>query len=297
MIMNFSKLQASVDLRKSDYAVYEMPADAPEFDIHMVAFECTLPDYSISRKSFPYFAFELVTKGKGTLRLKGIDYPLHRGSVFTYGPGVPHIIKTDPDDLLEKYFLDLTLEATNYDSPIHQPGVLFETSRVDRLVSLFKGLLSDASDGVDDPRIRRETARLILDLASLDINRENPVNSPSYQSYLNAKSYIEEHYQKIGSLVELAAALKSDTSYLSRLFKRYGNQTPYQYIVRLRLSRACYLLKRHDMQIQEISRVLGFADPFHFSAVFKRHIGVSPRVYRTDGTPHNDNREPHPSDL
>lgn len=283
--MDFKKLEASVDLRTSRYAAFELPPDHPHLDAHLCAFERTRSDYVIERKTFRYFALELVTHGKGRLRLKGAEHILRRGSLFTYGPGVPHRIETDPGDPLQKYFLDLTLLAARYDSPIHQPGVCFETARIERIASLFDGILDDAAHGVSDIRIRRNSVRLILDLASLDMDRENPVNSPTYQNYLAAKTHLEQNHHIIRSVADLAAAMKTDASYLSRLFKRYGNETPYQYLIRLRLSRACYLLKRHDMQIQEISEVLGFTDPFHFSTLFKRHIGISPRIYRTRGQP------------
>lgn len=281
--MDFKKLEASVDLRKSFYAAFELPPNHPQLDVHLCSFERTMPDYVIERKTFPYFALELVTHGRGRLRLKGVEHVLRRGSIFTYGPGVPHRIETDPRDCLQKYFIDLTLLTTRYDSPISSPGLCFETNRIDRLASLFDGILDDSSNGITDDRIRQNSVRLILDLASLDIDRENPVNSPAYQNYLAAKTHLERNHHIIGSVADLAASMKTDPSYISRLFKRYGNETPYQCLIRLKLARACYLLKRHDMQIQEIAEVLGFTDPFHFSTLFKRHIGVPPRQYRTQG--------------
>lgn len=295
--MNSLKIEASVDLHKSDYAVFDVLPHVPYLDVNLVGFEITRPDYKLSRKTFSYFALELVTKGKGTLRLKGSEYPLGPGSIFTYGPGIPHRIESDRHEPLEKYFIDLTLQATLFDSPINEPGMIFKTSRTNRLASLLRGLLEDATNGVDDERIRRTTAHLFLDLASLDIHRENPVNTRSYQTYLAVKTFIDQNHHQIGSLVELATAMNFDSSYLSRLFKRYSNEPPYQYLMRIRLSRACYLLKRHDMQIQEISKTLGFSDPFHFSTVFKRHIGVSPRAYRAKCGPDPTSEESKPASV
>ena len=65
-------------------------------------------DYSIERANFPYFAIELVVRGKGTLLLSAQEVPLSPGTVFAYGPNVPHQIRTDPDDPLVKYFVDFT---------------------------------------------------------------------------------------------------------------------------------------------------------------------------------------------
>jgi AraC-like DNA-binding protein len=38
------------------------------------------------------------------------------------------------------------------------------------------------------------------------------------------------------------------------------------------------------LQVQEVSRALGFVDPFHFSKVFKRHLGFSPSRFSHDRT-------------
>lgn len=280
--MDPKQIKAAINLRRSVYTATDLPPDHPDLDIHLCGHELTRPEYVIERKSFPFFALELITHGKGLLRLKGVDHPLRRGSIFTYGPGVPHRIESDSRHPLEKYFVDITLLATRYDSPICNPGIFFETARVERLCALFDGILDDHANGIDDARIRGNSVRLILDLASLDMDINNPVNSPAYQNYLEAKTHLEQNHHTIGSVADLAAAMNLDASYLSRLYKRYGKTSPYKHLIRLRLSRACCLLKRHDMQIQEISEVLGFNDPFHFSTLFKRHLGVSPREYRSN---------------
>jgi len=53
-----------------------------------------------------------------------------------------------------------------------------------------------------------------------------------------------------------------------------------QYVGRLRLARARELLDRSRLNVAEVARASGFCDPFHFSRVFKREFGVSPRNYR-----------------
>ncbi len=68
-------------------------------------------DYRIERRSFPFYAVELVARGAGQLRLGGPTVPLLPGLVFTYGPGVPHRIVADAQQPPGKYFVDFVGRA------------------------------------------------------------------------------------------------------------------------------------------------------------------------------------------
>src|SRR5262245_47576984 len=58
--------------------------------------ECT-PDYTIDRKTFPFPSLEFVAAGRGELLLAGKRHELSPGTLFTYGPGVSHRIRTSAD--------------------------------------------------------------------------------------------------------------------------------------------------------------------------------------------------------
>ena len=70
--------------------------------------ESCAPDYAIRRPTFSYYSIEFVSRGKGSLTLDGSTFSLFPGAVFSYGPGVAQDIVTDPDEPLEKYFVDFT---------------------------------------------------------------------------------------------------------------------------------------------------------------------------------------------
>src|SRR5512133_530848 len=52
--------------------------------------EQSTPAYSIQRGTFPFYSLEYVARGQGEVVLKGRRHALRPGSVFSYGPGVPH---------------------------------------------------------------------------------------------------------------------------------------------------------------------------------------------------------------
>ena len=73
--------------------------------------ECAA-DYVIERNTFPFWSVEFVGGGVETLTLAGKSYALCTGSIFVYGPGVPHLIRTSRDHTLVKYFVDFIGEPS-----------------------------------------------------------------------------------------------------------------------------------------------------------------------------------------
>ena len=67
-----------------------------------------------------------------------------------------------------------------------------------------------------------------------------------------------------------------------RLFDRVtGGDTPTQFVVRVRLERACQLIRETDMTLTRIAEALGYRDLFYFSRQFKKRYGVSPGAFRS----------------
>jgi AraC family transcriptional regulator len=69
--------------------------------------------------------------------------------------------------------------------------------------------------------------------------------------------------------------------HLARMFRRYYRTTPGEYVRRLRVERACQELKRTNRPLADVAAALGFFDQSHFSGVFRRHTGLTPREYRS----------------
>ncbi len=80
---------------------------------------------------------------------------------------------------------------------------------------------------------------------------------------------------------ELASLTGLSASRFHSLFLDATGQSPLDYLTRIRLKRAQELLLSTGDQVQDIAHKVGFRDPFHFTRMFKRFTGQSPRSYRT----------------
>lgn len=66
----------------------------------------------------------------------------------------------------------------------------------------------------------------------------------------------------------------------SRFFRREVGKTFAQYLMQLRCTYACVLLRSTRDPVAEVARHSGFCAVSHFNRQFKQHTGLTPRAYR-----------------
>lgn len=89
-----------------------------------------------------------------------------------------------------------------------------------------------------------------------------------------------EYANKNLTLNDIASKLYITPNYLSYLFKTETGENFTDYLTKIRISKAKELLKNLELKIYEIADAVGYADPHHFSRVFKRQEGITPAEYR-----------------
>ena len=95
-------------------------------------------------------------------------------------------------------------------------------------------------------------------------------------------TYLDTHYREKINLEELANTLGYTKCYLSTCFKKETGVSISEYIMEKRIAYAKLMLKNPSIDMQEISDELCFANPSHFSAVFKKMTGLTPTQYRNE---------------
>ena len=85
---------------------------------------------------------------------------------------------------------------------------------------------------------------------------------------------------RVDRLAELACLSRF---HFHRIFIQYYGENIHEYIKRLRLERAAFMLQHTDNPVIEISIQNGYKTQSAFSKAFRLHYGVSPRGYRLIG--------------
>lgn len=98
----------------------------------------------------------------------------------------------------------------------------------------------------------------------------------------NACAFIEGNFDNPDlTLREAARAVHLSANHFSTVFAQETGITFIGYLTSLRMKRARELLRTTAKRSSEIAAAVGYGDPHYFGYLFKKHMGVSPREYRS----------------
>ena len=238
--------------------------------------------YHIRRDYFDYVSIEFVARGEGTVTLFDQTINLVPGVIFAYGPGIPHEMRSSPARPLVKYFVDFAGHGWKpyLPSPAPQPGQAAQTSQPEVILRLFDDLVrTGAGQTPLTPNICATILQqLMLRMAESAVPL-GTIGSLAFETYQQCRQHMDQHYLEARGLAEIARDCNVDAAYLCRLFARFDRQSPYRYLMHLKMRDAAQRLAIPGTLAKQVAQEMGFADPFHFSRVFRRVIGVSPSQF------------------
>lgn len=126
--------------------------------------------------------------------------------------------------------------------------------------------LLDVYGVVDDAKARLDEVRRSGGLASWQARRANAL--------------LVEKLAESVKLAELAAACELSVCQFTRAFRASTGMSPHARLLYLKVERAKSLLTCTSLRLAAIAVECGFADQSHFTRVFERVVGLTPRVWR-----------------
>lgn len=229
----------------------------------------------------PPYVLEFVVQGEGTIVVADERRRIAAGMAFVRGPSTHCRVLSDPELPLARYFVGFSgCEALTLleEQGLH-PGTALASQSPSRILDLFDELIRTGCRG---GALSSRLTALMLELIILVV-AETAVRCPpagtAFHSYMRCRRHIEEHWDRILTLEQLSDECGLAPAYVCRLFRRFDHQTPYQYLLREKMSHAAHRLRESGSSVKQVADDLGFADPFHFSRVFRKVMGIPPGRY------------------
>lgn len=247
--------------------------------------EVCRPDYRLKRESFGYHGLEFVAEGAGVLSIDGRSRPLAPGAIYAYAPDSRLEITTDAARPLVKYFAcwsgrGVASRLARARVPV---GACVQLAAAGEVQSVFEDLIRE---GQWHGPLTREVCAVLGELLWLKLEAAAIApagDDPARSHFLRCKSLIDANADRFLSLQDIAEAAGCDVSTVCRLFRRFQGTSPYQYLLRRKMNFAAEFLMESGGLVKEAAQRVGFADPYHFSRVFRAVHGVAPRALR-DGS-------------
>ena len=250
--------------------------------------------------SHSFFEFVYVLSGRAEHTIDGRSMILSKGDYFFIDLKSTHAYRkiTDDEDfkiincLFLPSFIDSSLEkAAGLGEIIDNSLVKFASSAASS--SVTAGSYHDA-DGFVGRVINqmlfeyakkqkgyKDVIRNLLMCVLIYLLRNDTgldAGSKSITSYI--KEYISENYMHELRLSDISKKLNFSLTYVSLMFKRDTHMSFRDYLAKVRMERACNLLRVSKKTVSEIAGHVGYVDDTFFYKSFKKYLGVTPIEYR-----------------
>ena len=234
--------------------------------------------------------------GRGKRILGDSETEFAAGSLAFIPPHIPHCWKFDDN-------------YTDNDGCIAYYTLTFKTEFIDRCVSAFpelterlervKSVSSVLSFDENTTNIladmlakmaseeQSEILPFIFRLLLLISKREESAtivgrfseNDRTSERIKKVKEFTQSHYARTITIDMIADYVGMNRSSFCTFFKKATGQTYITYLNKLRVDRACYLLRQGSFNITEVCYMVGFNDVPYFNRCFKNNRGMSPKEY------------------
>lgn len=103
-----------------------------------------------------------------------------------------------------------------------------------------------------------------------------------------AINYMNSDYANGITIQQIADSIGLNRKYFCSLFTKLIGVSPSEYLIHLRLNKAAELMTTYKQPPTIAAMSVGYNDIYHFSKIFKKHFGVSPREYcKTQNSRHS----------
>ncbi|MFI3322516.1 MAG: AraC family transcriptional regulator [Rikenellaceae bacterium] len=225
--------------------------------------------------------------GEGWYKIGGKRYEVKPNQCFILPASTPHEYGTSLSNPWSIYWIHFKGEFASFFGNISSLPITISpsnSSRIKNRLDIFEDIFKALSNGYSIENIEFATSALYYFLGSikyLEAYRGVNKDENSEESIVDrAISYMKENVERSITLQDICEYSGYSESYFSSMFKRKTGHTPINYMIQIRMQVACQFLDFTDMKVNQICHKVGISDPYYFSKLFAKTMGMSPSTYK-----------------
>lgn len=237
----------------------------------------------------PHAIFQYTVRGEGRLDYRGKTYRLTPGTAFfvhNTDPDLSYYNVPNGEEDWEILWCNVTPGETLAAELIERHGPVYYMPPDSWFIGQLRQHLLSSRDFLQQSLAEslRLMAGLLIELAdcSADV-------SPKANPGQMMQAFCEFVHSQIGRPITVADAadhLDVSREHLTRMCQEQLQVSPGAYINDVKMRQATAMLRNPQNSIKQVAHSLGYDHASHFSRVFRRLVGVSPREYRNAPSRH-----------
>lgn len=260
-------------------------------------FKCAVMKGDLPFMNHCHQELEILMLQKGYLQVfcEDVEYELKEGDIWIIPPFVSHAIgKGKMDCARIVVLLDLQFFVGSMKENQEFLWIRQEMEKKNLISRYWDHSTKIFVTGIIDQMYKEYTGKryawkfsekvliseLLLAIIRQTPEKKNKISQNKVVRIKNILEYIALHYDKDITLQSCADAVGFNSTYLSRYFSNTMGVTFQEYIKRLRIDRAKWLLMTEKLSVMEICTKSGFRDIKTFNKLFKKECGMCPTMFR-----------------
>ena len=225
-------------------------------------------------------------KGEGWFSFEGVKKQVKANEYFILPKNKAHEYGSEIGNPWTIYWVHFDGENAEYLASYLQPAKkkapLFVAPSALR-VMIFDDIISHLELSNNSDNLIYASSSLYAFLTSF--HRLNiKITNKEFNPIEEVINFMKANLDKNLTLKQFAEHVNMSPSHLSAIFKRKTKYSPINLFTNLKIQKASQLLLDEQYSVKTIAFKLGFADPYHFSRIFKRVMGISPNFFKNESS-------------
>ena len=250
-------------------------------------------EHVVPRHWHTSFEISYVVSGQNDyFYLDGNEFTQSEGEIVVVNPYQVHALSLPNSKkriamtlMLPKDFLQMV--GIDFRDVRIQNRISEKNSNTKQLNGLFKKLYECTLSKNEDNKIIKQIGftclifSKLMDFWSEKIDLGRNIAIYKGLNYLEpVLAWMEKNYMNSISISDMAKKAKLSPSYFAHIFKKYIQQSPMDYLVRIRLQHARQLLVNTDNTISQVAEKTGFISYISFVNAFKKLYRITPKKFQ-----------------
>lgn len=188
-------------------------------------------------------------------------------------------------EILKKLYPDDEILRENIAHEIDKEGrLLTPEMNIQKMTFLVRSIFSEMENKEYMYRdmVMHFLMMLVIEIIRKLQNSDLPERGAVSVDIFPAIDYIKKNYASSIHVIDLARSCGMSESYFRKIFKKYMNMKPMDYVNFVRIQRGCALLRETDLTVAMVSDSIGFESVSTFIRNFKKVVGCTPNKWKTD---------------